>query len=418
MKEDKNPVFIFNCHFNGLALLQELGRLGIPVYALDTHKSIGARSKYAQYVKVTDPLVNPERFISELIQLSKSLNSKPLLLPTNDHWSEAISKYKEQLIEHCIVSSSDIETIELLLDKEKFAKWCLHKGFSVPAIYDINTVINGKVNINYPIALKANSRRRLGANQNEKWSDTADYLRFKVCHNIDEIKHFSKIARANNVPIYLQQLVNGRSDSMRTIGVFANKGSVKGIIYGRKVRGFPAQHGDCVVGEALPVPNWAKDLAISLCKDLKYTGIAEIELMQDSISKKYFIIEINPRSWSWVGVGPASGVSLAWLAYKELVLEKYSNKIALSCVDNEPVIFTKIFEDLLNSLIFYKLEGTEDWSTDLYTWYSKYKNKKVVYAGLSFDDPNVVLHTTILGGKRAFSGLLNAIKHLFVNIKE
>lgn len=404
MKEDKSPVFVFNCHFNGLALIQELGRLGVPVYALDTHKSIGTRSKYAKYIKVTDPLVDPERFVDELIQLSKGLTSKPLLLPTNDHWSEVISKYRSQLSEYCIISASHIDTVELLLDKERFAKWCQKKSYPAPAVYNTTSVINGEVHIDYPIALKANSRRRLGSDSNKKWSKIADDLRFKICQNIDQIKYYYEIAEANDVPIYLQQLVNGRSDSMRTIGVFANKGTVRGIIYGRKVRGFPAQHGDCVVGEALPVPTWAKDLAISICKDLEYTGIAEIELMQDSVSKEHFIIEINPRSWSWVGIGPDSGVSLAWLAYKELVLGEYSDTIDLSCQDNNPVIFTKVFEDLLNSMLFYRLDGANDWSSDPLTWYLKYKNKKVVYAGLSLDDPNVALHTAIHGLKHAISG--------------
>lgn len=405
MKEDKSPVFIFNCHFNGLALIQELGRLGIPVYALDTHRSIGTRSKYAKYIKVTDPLVSPEQFIHELIQLAKNFKSKPLLLPTNDHWSEAISKYKNRLSEYCIVSASHIDTTELLLDKERFAKWCLKKYYPVPTVYNIESIVNNETIIKYPVALKANSRRRLGADHNNKWSKAADELRFKICQNIDQIKHYYEIAETNDVPIYLQQLVNGRSDSMRTIGVFANKGAVRGIIYGRKVRGFPAQHGDCVVGEALPVPTWAKDLAISICKDLEYTGIAEIELMQDSVSKEHFIIEINPRSWSWVGVGPAAGVSLAWLAYKELILGEYSDTIDLSCQDNESVVFTKVFEDLLNSLIFYRLDEANDWSSNPVAWYSKYTNKKVVYAGLSPDDPNVALHTAIHGIKHAISGL-------------
>jgi len=409
--KDKAPVFVFNCHFNGLALIQELGRKGIPVYALDTNRSIGTRSKYAEYIKVTDPLINENEFIEQLIELAKKTNNKPLLLPTNDQWSEAISRHKVRLSEFCVVSGSDISAIELILDKERFASWCSDNEYPVPKVFDIEAVLSGETIINYPVALKANSRRKSGLNESgAAWAKTADKLRFNICNSEEDIRKLNELAKKNGVPIYLQELVSGRSNAMRTIGVFANKGKVKGIIYGHKLRGFPAQHGDCIVGEAYPVPDWARELVVSMCEKLEYTGIAEFELMQDSVTKENLIIEINPRSWSWVGIGPACGVSLGWLAYKELVHGEDQQAITESCADGQPVIFTKILEDLLNTLIFYRLEGTKDWSGGPIKWWGKYKNKKIVYAGYSWDEPRVAFYTTLLGFKRFLSGIKQLVK--------
>lgn len=396
MQKDKVPAFIFNCHYNGLALIQSLGRQGIPVYALDTKRSIGTRSKYAQYVQVSDPLDNEWLFINQLIELAKKVNGKPLLLPTNDHWSEAISKHKDLLSEYCVVSASDISVTELLLDKEKFAYWCMGKDVSVPKAYSLNQLNNKDIGIEYPIAIKANARRRSSDGVNSKeWASKADYLRFNICNSRNEINKYIAIAEKNNVPVFLQQLVSGRSDSMRTIGVFSNTGKVKGILYGHKVRGYPAQFGDCIVGEANPVPDWARELVTFVCKELNYTGIAEFEVMIDQNSGEKYLIEINPRSWSWIGVAPCAGVDLAWIAYKELVLNEPVSECIESCADGKPVIFMKVLEDLQNTVLFYRYDNAEDWSMGPFKWWDQYKGKKKTYAEFSKDDPVIGIYSTL-----------------------
>lgn len=410
MQEDKNPAFVFNCHYNGLALIQSLGRKGIPVYALDTQRSIGTRSKYAKYIQVADPLDNERLFINQLIELSKKVKGKPLLLPTNDHWSEAISRHKDLLSEHCVVSASDISVTELLLDKEKFAYWCMERSVIVPTAYSIDKLDVDNVGIEYPIAIKANARRRSsdGANSKE-WASKADYLRFNICNSRNDVKKYIAIAEENNIPIFLQQLVSGRSDSMRTIGVFANAGDVKGILYGHKVRGYPAQFGDCVVGEANPVPDWARELVKYVCKELNYTGIAEFEVMIDKDSGEKYLIEINPRSWSWVGVAPYAGVDLAWIAYKELILKDPVAECIESCADGNPIVFMKVLEDFQNTVFFYRYDDAKEWSMGPLKWWKQYKGKRKVFAEFSKDDPLIGFYS-ILASLRALA--VKAVKSI------
>ena len=59
----KNPAFVFNCHYNGLAILQDLGRRGVPVYALDSHRSVGTISRYARFLKVPNPITDEDEFV-------------------------------------------------------------------------------------------------------------------------------------------------------------------------------------------------------------------------------------------------------------------------------------------------------------------------------------------------------------------
>jgi len=390
MKKKLNPVFVFNCHYNGLALIQSIGSQSIPVYALDTHRSVGAFSKYSKYIKVYDPLINEGKFIEELIRLAIKLKSKPLLLPTNDHWVEAISKNKEKLSKYCIVSAPDFKTTQLLLNKYEFANWCISRGILAPNVYDINKEEDID-KLLFPIAIKAKARRKSDNNdEGAEKAKIADKLRFNICNTKEKCVELFNLAKQYSIPLYAQDLVQGDSSAMRTIGVFAKNGIVKGIFYGKKVRGYPAQFGDCIVGQVESVPIWARELVVNVCKELNYTGIAEFELMEDEKTKTNYIIEINPRSWSWIGAAKPAGVDLAWLAYKNLVLNEDDLEVKETSAEN-PVIFSKVLDDFVNSLYLYKKEGAYKWAKNFKEWRNEYKNKNVVFAEFSNKDYPIAL---------------------------
>lgn len=407
----KTPAFVFNCHYNGLALIQALGRRGIPVFALDSKRTIGTRSRYSLYRHIPDPLCDEKGFIAALLKISNQSNGKPILLPTNDHWAEAVAKHKERLSEYCLPSVSDQATVSLVLDKERFGRWAIAKGFKVPRVWAVEEALDQAKSLDYPVAVKANARRRPG--QDAKGLDAAraaDKMRFKACSGPEELEAAIKLAESYGVPVFCQQVVHGRSEHMHTIGVYARDGIVHGIVYGRKVRGYPPAFGDCIVGQAEPVPRWAKKLAMDLCRALEYTGIAEIEVMKDALTQEYFLIEINPRSWSWVGVGPAAGVDLAWLAYADLVLDQQPDSCLTSCPDGKPVIYSKVLADFQNAILWYRLSDAPDWAMGPFRWWNNYTGKKRVFAEFARDDPWVGFVSILQSGKQFAAKARNALR--------
>lgn len=402
--------FVFNCEYNGLGIIHSLGRKGIPVFALDTYRSVGTFSKYAKYCKVNDPLSNELGFIEDLMSFCITDQIKPLLLPTNDHWAEAVSKNADILSSKYTLCSPSYNVIQLLLDKYMFAKWTMERNIVTPKIWTINE-IEQMSTITYPIAVKAKARRRIGqlANGNEI-AKAADDFRFIKCFSRHELINTITSAKKKGVDVYCQQVVNGDSSNMITIGIFANKGELKGIIYGKKIRGFPPEYGDCIVGEAYPVPQWALNLAHTIVKILKYTGIAEIELMKDSKTNEKYIIEVNPRSWSWVGVCEAAGVDLAWIAYQELILQK---NLQLCTGTTGPVRYIKVIPDFMNVAFKYKNLGFKSWSNNPLNWFRELRlgKRKQVLAEFPKDDLKITLY--------AFTNILvkffkNIIKKLLI----
>jgi predicted ATP-grasp superfamily ATP-dependent carboligase len=58
-----------------------------------------------------------------------------------------------------------------------------------------------------------------------------------------------------------------------------------------------------------------------LLKALNYTGVCEIEYLLDPRNGQYKLIEINARTWLWVGLAKSCGINYALYVYN------YLNKI-------------------------------------------------------------------------------------------
>ena len=216
---------------------------------------------------------------------------------------------------------------------------------------------------------------------------------------MSDAEKYRDFAHKNGVEIYFQKIVHGDSSCMRTIGLFAKNGIIKGLFYGKKVRGYPAKFGDCTVGEVCEIPTWAKDYAKRIIDYTKYTGIAEIEFMIDECTGKPFFIEMNPRSWSWIGICKYAGVNLAKIAYENLALE-IDTEYKESKNDDKPLRFYKVIQDYRNCMSIYKRDCFYAWgSMNKKEWKTEKARYKCVYAEFPKNDLPVWVYNIIELGK-------------------
>jgi predicted ATP-grasp superfamily ATP-dependent carboligase len=372
---NKTPVFVFDTHFNGLAIIRSLGSKGIPIYALDTHRSIGTFSKYVKYIHCPDPLTDENEFINFLINLGRNVDKKPLLFPTNDEWVSAISKNKDILENYFLFITSDWKVNKRIINKDLFYEWCQKRNYLVPQTYDIKNLDDAT----FPIIVKPAHRRLSGNIEDSLFFKKLGRTRIKI---ITDRKDFEIFCNENSEILehfIFQEYIKGNSNCMYTVGIYADKNSdLLGIFTGHKVRGYPYNYGDCVVGESEPLPELV-EISKKLIKELNYTGVAEIEFKKDSVSNKFKIIEINPRSWSWIGITPYCGVDLPFIAYSDAVLNKKLH--ARSELEKGEVRYVHIFDDFFNCL-FYGYGK----NINLYSFFKSF-SKRVISPEINLRDP-------------------------------
>ena len=151
--------------------------------------------------------------------------------------------------------------------------------------------------------------------------------------------------------------------------------------------------GNCVVGQAEELPPELKQMVRRMCKELGYHGIAEFEFKRDALTGEFKLIEVNPRSWSWVGITPVCGVSLPWLAYADLTGVEpvpYTE----STVSSGSVKWVRLLDDLLNCLYFNQREGYPEWHMTPRRWWQTLNAERLVVAEFALDDPAPGLYSS------------------------
>jgi predicted ATP-grasp superfamily ATP-dependent carboligase len=378
---------VFNCHYNGLAIIRELGRRGVEVFALDSARSVGTRSKYCRYVPCPDPLVAEADFVALLMEIGRSLDEKPVLFPTNDHFAAAVSRHKQELERYFLPCVADGGVVELLLHKSRFYRWASAAGYPVPRSW-IGADYAQIPADSFPVVAKPEYRRISDNNANgAQRAARLDSLRLTVIADRSALELFVASHQDMLPSLLFQEYVRGMSDCMYTVGVYAARGGeVLGLFTGRKVRGFPPDSGDCFLGQAEEVPIELKDMVRRLCRDLGYQGIGEFEFKRDAVTGRHWLIEVNPRSWSWVGITPACGVSLPWLAYADLTGREVSRRVE-SDAATASVKWVRVFDDFLNCVLFNRRAGFPQWHMTVPEWWDSIRAEHLVAAEFSWDDP-------------------------------
>ena len=56
--------------------------------------------------------------------------------------------------------------------------------------------------------------------------------------------------------------------------------------------------------------------AVRFLAGLRFRGLVEVEFKYDSRDRRYKLLDVNPRAWTWIGLSEAAGVDLAWTQWR------------------------------------------------------------------------------------------------------
>lgn len=330
-----DSTIIIEGHVQGLSNARSIGELGIPVYIIDKVHCIAKYSKYCKSFGLC-PDFKSEEFISYLISFAERNRLKnPLLIPSNDHIVENISKHYSLLQGKFTFFVPREKNLYNIIDKSRLLEVAQKCGVNVPKTCYIDNISESQ-SFRFPLLVKGNLGLSFYKATHSKAIEARNYYDLSNIVNLlpDEI---------NRRDVMIQELIPfDPNERVLSFTCFAQKGEIKSFWVGRKLREHPIKYGTGTCAISVLCPELLEQ-ATPLIKSLEYDGVCEIEFMKDIRDGKYYLIEINPRTWLWIGLAKTCGIDYAKMLYH------YGNGDIQKFPDSYPVgiIWKNSFTDLI-----------------------------------------------------------------------
>jgi len=314
----RTPAVILQASYaNGLGIIRDLGRHGIPSLAVDPNPdALGFLSRYAAGVTCPDPVDDEAAFVHALEDIGQGLPQRGVVFPTHDEYVWAVARNRERL-EACFrIPFSGWETLARVADKEQQLRAARKVGVDTPATVFVRAAVDldtGRGEIPFPAILKPVEgtlfKRRFGR----------QVLRVERPEALDEA--WAQVDGCGTM--MLQEIVPGGDEELYTVGSYLDARSRPlGVFTGRKLRQHPRTFGTSRFAEGV----WIEELAaagLRLLAELGYHGVSQVEFKRDPRDGRYKLMEVNARHWLWHSLAAASGVNLSYVAYRDALGDPY-----------------------------------------------------------------------------------------------
>ena len=334
---------------NGLATLKGLGAAGIPCHALlEDMEAPGAWSRYAtERTHQPNPHRDPEAFLDTLSDVARALDARGqigVLVPANDAVVKALAEHPRAFGPGLIIHIPGPDVVATTLDKKLQVLAALECDVPVPRTYfdtdlaSLSRDLDRGV-VGFPLLIKGSGVL--------SWN-TRKRFRSVPLESRAELDAKASEARNDNVEFLIQEIIPGDDDTLYTFGSYRTKaGHVAGTFTGRKLRQRPRGFGTCRVGESVYSPELSA-VGQRFLEKVRYFGISQLEFKWDERDRKFKLMEINPRSWSWIGLSIRLGINLPFLQLCDALGQPVSEQ-HLSA-DTPRGLWINYFDDFRSSL--------------------------------------------------------------------
>lgn len=293
-------------HVQGLSNTRSLGELGIPVYVLDVVHCLAQHSKYCtKYFQCPD--FRSEAFIQFLIDLAKQEHLEGwFIIASNDHIVENLSLHAKELDAYYKMLVPNEEQLYLIIDKANLMGIAKNCGTHIPKTCDMSTVELAK-EFTYPLLIKGREGLSFYKATHQK--------AIQVDNEQELISKLNEIASRTSDVMIQEMIPFDKENRVVSFTCFSVGGDIKTYWMGQKLREHPIKYGTATMSQSM-LSLAILDEAKPLVKALNYTGVCEIEFMRDPRDGYYKLIEINPRTWLWVGLAKECGIDYAKIMYR------------------------------------------------------------------------------------------------------
>jgi predicted ATP-grasp superfamily ATP-dependent carboligase len=252
---------------------------------------------------------NGAALAEHLAALGPSFAQRPVLFPTNDDWVLALARHRDRLEEHYRYPFALYDVVQRALSKTELYRACEARGIACPRSWYLDDG-DPADEVPYPCVLKPDDSRGF-------------YEAFRakvfVVHTPAEFRARVAEAAEHGLTLCAQEWVETRPGGFWSVASYVSPGGIaRGVFTGRKLEQWPPDFGTSCLADA----QWDAGIAeagVAVLQELAYSGISEIEFVQDARTGRHLLLDVNTRAWKWIGLPIAAGIDLPLLADRDAV---------------------------------------------------------------------------------------------------
>ena len=293
-----------------LGVIRALARNGIPQF------TVGAGTSYVSYCRWhrrlrsqhgDDP--TPESLAGFLARLSVE---PMVLIPCSDAWVAAVARLEPTLAARFPASIAPLESLDICLDKGRFADTLARLGLPHPrticigASDDVRTLWDSTLRDPF---LKPRNSLALRASYGVK--------AFRIRTRAEAMTRVREAQQAG-LELMLQEYVPGPAGSHYFVDGFVDRaGAVCARFARRRIRTNAEPFGDssCMVSISLEEARAPLDILDRLLPALRYRGVFNAQFKYDDRDGLFKLLEVNPRAWGGVSLPVGCGVNVVEMSY-------------------------------------------------------------------------------------------------------
>jgi predicted ATP-grasp superfamily ATP-dependent carboligase len=291
-------------------LLRSLAPYSNHLYCSDVLPTPIKHSRYCKKffihkpVQSIDPSLLVETFKGISLQIYRDSGCVPFVFTGSDDYLQFFVDNYGKLSSYFHFSFvTDSVRLRAILSKKELAIRAREYNVPIPLTFNddspFSEIIHG---LSFPIVLKPAIKASASVNYVDRC------FRLKICNSLSDLESGIALLKLHHSEFVAQEFVDGADDTLFTLGISTLNGKILGWSTSRKIRQFPPSTGECSLGTLVHLPLLV-DLIRPLVEDLSLSGIAQVEFKYSNGC--YYLIEINPRIWSWFEIHICAGVNLA-----------------------------------------------------------------------------------------------------------
>jgi predicted ATP-grasp superfamily ATP-dependent carboligase len=300
--------------------MRDLVRRGVRTVGIDCdgdHE--GFRSAYGKSYLCPNPDTHPEEWIAFMVDLARTLGSKPVIIPAADIFVSALGKHVDVLQKNFIFSLDSIAVQAALATKEQQYALAERCGLPIPRTSYIQSRADLErfaAEARFPCLIKPRHQREWDAlPQGNKLRG----LKLITADSAAELLEDYTLTETLRPEVVAQEIIAGGDDAKYCYLSVYGKGSRRlGHCVVHELRAHPVLFGSGSIVEPV-LDTEIASLCDKFLKSVGYVGICEIEVKRDTRDGIVRLIEANPRYSVTADASVYTGVDIGWMHYLDLI---------------------------------------------------------------------------------------------------